>query len=61
MTTSNGSFDTPKSVELHNIQMSEFANIRVVGGVEVRLFYSPECRYDIMFGRDFLRPARMKF
>ena len=48
-------------MELHNIQLPEFVNDRVVGGVEARLFHSPKCRYDIIFGRDFLRSAKMKF
>ena len=60
-TTVNGSFDTSKSVELRNIQLPEFVNGRVVGGVEARLFHSTKCWYDIMFGRDFLRSAKMKF
>ena len=44
-----------------NIQLLEFVNDRVVGRVEARLFHSPECRYDIIFGRDFLWSANMKF
>ena len=59
-TTANGSFNTSKSVELRNIQLLEFVNGRVVGGLEARLFHSPECRYDIIFGRDYLRSARIK-
>ena len=60
-TIANGSFDTSKSVELRNIQLPEFVYGCVVGGVETRLFHSPECRYDVIFGRDFLRSAQMKF
>ena len=60
-TTANSSFDTSKSVELHNIQLPEFVNGRVVGGVETIFFHSPECWYNIIFGRDFLRSAKMKF
>ena len=57
-TTANGSFDTSKSVELRNIQLPKFVNGRVVVGcVEARLFHSPECRYDIIFGGDFLTSA----
>ena len=48
-------------MELHNIQLPEFVNGRVVGGVEASLFHAPECRYDIIFGTDFLRSAQMKF
>ena len=68
-TTVYGSFDIIKisgatlsrSVELQNIQLSEFVNSRVVGGVETRLFYFSECRYDKILGRDFLRSAKIKF
>ena len=42
-TTTNGSFDTSKSVELRNIQLSEFVNGRVVGGIDAKFFHAPEC------------------
>ena len=29
--------------------------------MEARLFHSPGCRYDIIFGSDFLRSSKMKF
>ena len=48
-------------MELHNIQLPEFVNGKVVGGVEARRFNSPECRYNITFGRGFLRSAQTKF
>ena len=59
-TTANGSFDTSRSVAVEHIQLPEFVNGRVVGGVEARLFDAPSCRYDIIFGRDFLRLAKMQ-
>ena len=40
-TTANGSFDTSKSIALEHIQLPEFVNGRVVGGVEARLFNAP--------------------
>ena len=60
-TTTNGSFDTSLSVNLSDISFLEFVNGRTVDGVEARLFDSPTCRYDIIFGRDFLRKTNMKF
>ena len=58
-TTSNGSFDTSRSVELRKIQLPEFVNRQVGGDVEARLFHSLEWQYDIIFGRDLLRSAQM--
>lgn len=61
-TTINGSFDdTSLSVNLSDISLLEFVNGRTVDGVEARLFGSPTCRYDIIFGQDFLRKTNMKF
>ena len=60
-TTMNGTFDTSLSVNLSDISLPEFVNGRTVDGVEARLFDSETCRYDIIFGRDFLRKANMKF
>ena len=60
-TTINGTFDTSLSVNLSDISLPEFVNGRTVDGVEARLFDSHTCRYDIIFGRDFLRKTRMKF
>ena len=60
-TTINGTFDTSLSVNLSDISLPEFVNGRTVDGVEARLFDSETCRYDIIFGRDFLRKAKMKF
>ena len=37
-------------MELKTVQLSEFVNGQVVGGVEAMFFYSPE--YAIIFGRD---------
>ena len=59
--TANGFFNTLRLMKLRNIQLPEFVNGRVVGGMETRLFHSPECRYDIIFGRDFLQSSMMKF
>ena len=59
-TTETSPSDTSRSMELQNIQLPEFVNIRVVG-VEARLFHSPECRDGIIFGRDFLQASKMKF
>ena len=61
-TTANGQFETNTYVGLETIQLPEFVNGRVVDGVpEARLFDSPHCQYDIIFGRDFLRRAGIKF
>ena len=56
----NGSFDKSGSVELKNIQLPEFVNGIVVGGVEARLFHSSGCKYDIIFGQDFLWACQLK-
>ena len=60
-TTINGTFDTLLSVNLSDISLPEFVNGRTVDGVEARLFDSHTCRYDIIFGRDFLQKTNMKF
>jgi transposase InsO family protein len=60
-TTINGSFDTSLSVQLNDISLPEFVNGRIIDGIEARLFDSPSCRYDIIFGRDFLKKTNMKF
>ena len=60
-TTINGSFDTSQSIDLTDISLPEFVNGRTINGIDARLFDSPTCRYDIIFGRDFLRKTNMKF
>jgi len=47
-------------VAVEHIQLPEFVNGRVVGGMEARLFDAPSCRYNIIFGRDFLRLTKMQ-
>lgn len=60
--TANGTFNTLMSISLRDIAIPEFVNRRIVDGVPgVRMFNKPLCRYDIIFGRDFLRAAGMKF
>ena len=59
-TTVDGSFDMSRSVKLKNMQLPEFVNGGVLGGVEARMFHSLKCRYDIIFGFDFLRDAQIK-
>ena len=57
-TTANGDFDTSMVTSLQQIQLPEFINGRAVNGVSnARLFDSPNCQYDIIFGRDFLQKA----
>ena len=60
-TTINGTFDTSLSVNLSDISLPEFFSGRTVDSVEARLFDSETCRYDIIFGRDFLQKTNMKF
>ena len=61
-TTANGMFDSSESVSLEHISLPEFVNGRVVDGIaQARLFDSENCRYDIIFGRDFLSRTQMKF
>ena len=61
-TTANGMFDSSESISLEHITLPEFVNGRVVDGIQdARLFDSPNCKYDIIFGRDFLRKTEMKF
>ena len=60
-TTINGSFNTSQSIDVKDISLPEFVNGRTIDGINARLFDSPTCRYDIIFGRDFLRKTNMKF
>ena len=60
-TTINGTFDTSLSANLSDISLPEFVNGGTVDRVEARLFDSPTCQYDIIFGRDFLQKTNMKF
>ena len=61
-TTANGTFDSSESIALEHITLPEFVNGRVVDGIsDALLFDSPNCQYDIIFGRDFLRKTEMKF
>ena len=56
-TTASGSFDTSLSVTMRNVKLPEFSNGRRLEFVTSRLFDSPNCQYDIILGRDFLRLA----
>ena len=56
-TTASGSFDTSLSVTMRNVSLPEFSNGRRLEAVSTRLFDAPNCQYDIIVGRDFLRLA----
>jgi len=58
--STNGTFDTSRSVLLDEIRLPEFANNRCIKGVQARIFDYPTCQYDIILGRDFLRAAGIK-
>ena len=60
-TTINGTFDTSLSANLSNTSLPKFVNGQTVDRVKARLFDSPPCRYDIIFGRNFIRKAKVKF
>ena len=62
MTTANGSFETLESVSLNLIKLPEFVNGSIVDRInDARLFDSPNTKYDIIFGRDFLLKCKMQF
>ena len=56
-TAASGAFDTSLSVELTNVKLPEFSNGRKIDFVNTRIFDAPNCQYDIILGRDFLRLA----
>ena len=57
-TTANGSFDTTEYIIMKNIKLQEFGNY-TIDKQEARLFHSPNCRYDLILGRDFLHLAQI--
>ena len=48
-TTTNGTFNTSRTVSIKGIQFPEFAN-RKIPDFKADVFYYPNCRYDMIIG-----------
>jgi len=57
-TTASGSFNTTEYVIMKNIKLQEFGNC-TIDKQQARLFNSPNCRYDLILGRNFLHLAKI--
>ena len=59
-TTTNGTFNTSRTVSSKGIQFPEFAN-RKIRDFKVDVFHSPNCRYDMIIGRSELSAMGINF
>ena len=59
-TTTNGTYQTSEIVIIQNLKFPEFGN-RSIGDVKADVFYSPNCKYDIILGRTELRKMGVMF
>ena len=59
-TTTQGTHSSNEIVFINDIQLPEFVNQRHINGVVAHVFDSPNCPYDIIIGRDFLKAIGIK-
>ena len=52
-TTTMGSFNSSSNVTLEQVKFPQFGNA-IIGNVKADVFNSPNCRYDLIIGRDIL-------
>ena len=55
-----GSLNSNQQVELQRLVFPEFFKTRFVDSAKARVFDNTQCRYDVIFGRDFLRELTMR-
>ena len=59
-TSTNGTFNTSRTVSIKGIQFLEFANSKIPD-FKADVFHSPNCRYDMIIGRSELSAMGTNF
>ena len=60
-TTTQGKHECNKTIFMELIQLPEFVNGCIIEGLQVTVFHSRSCPYDVILGTDFLQAIKMKF